>query len=195
MNIIKNKYFIIIALCLFWILPFNLQAQKIGVPIDIQVDLLPKILSLNKSFNLNDSNSVIKVGILFNSSLRSSMTVKNKIIDQVEGSEFKVKNAKAVLVPIDVSKITNIEQYFIENAIKVLYLTPIRGLDITEITKLCRKNQIITFTGVPNFINENDISVGFELENNKLQITINLESAKAEGANFSSRLLNVSQVK
>ena len=45
------------------------------------------------------------------------------------------------------------------------------------------------------FIEDNDISVGFELENNKLQITINLESAKAEGANFSSRLLSVSQIK
>ena len=83
MNINTNKYYIILVLCLSWILPINLQAQEIGVPIDIQVDLLPKILSLNKSFNLDDPNSIIKVGILFNSSLRSSMTVKNKIIDQV----------------------------------------------------------------------------------------------------------------
>ena len=52
-----------------------------------------------------------------------------------------------------------------------------------------------TLAEVSSFISDNNISVGFDLQNNKLQITINLESAKAEGANFSSRLLNVSQIK
>jgi hypothetical protein len=103
--------------------------------------------------------------------------------------------AQEVSVPIDITEITNIETHFAQNNISVLYFTPLRGHDISFISKICEKSKIITFTGVTDFINDNDISVGFELQNRKMQISINLEFAIAEGANFSSRLLSVSQIK
>ena len=67
---------------------------------------------------------------------------------------------------------------------------------ITSRNGNCRwESQISTLTGVSNFFSDNNVSVGFDLKNNKLQITINLESAKAEGADFSSRLLSISKIK
>jgi YfiR/HmsC-like len=175
---------------------FNIiHAQGLTVPIDVQLEILPKILSLNKSFNHNDPKEVINVGILYSNEQRSSVRVKDEITNSVSDSVLKVNLAKAVIIPIDIVGMKNIKKHLIDLNIKVLYFTPIRGYDISKISKISKENQIITFTGVSDYIDNNNISVGFELENKKLQITINLESAKAEGANFSSRLLKVSKVK
>lgn len=187
------KYFLI-ACCT--LLSFKeIKAQEVSVPIEVQLEILPKILSLNKSYELDDPNTSINLGILYSSKLRNSLRVKNEIISQIHGNEIKIRNAKVIVLPIDLSSLLSIKNYLLENKIDVLYFTPLRGYDINEITTVCKLKKILTFTGVSSFANENDISVGFELENNKLQITINLESAKAEGAEFSSRLLKVSKVK
>lgn len=173
----------------------RITAQETTVPVDLQVELLAKILSLNKSFDLDDSSKSINVGILYSSSLRQSVRTKDEIIDQTKGNIIQLKKTKAFIKPIEITNINSLKNDLHDQKIDVLYITPIRGYNITEITHMCRESQILTFTGVSNFISDNDISVGFDLQNNKLQITINLESAKAEGANFSSRLLNVSQIK
>jgi len=190
MNYIKIK----ILLTIFILSGFvNIQAQEVTVPIETQVDLLTKILSLNKSLNLG--NNDISVGILYSSALRTSLRVKEDIVLQAEGRELRIKKSKLNLVPLDVNNVNNLNDFFEENLVDVLYITPLRGYDISEITKICKEKKIVTFTGVSSFISDNNVSVGIELQNNKLQITINLESAKAEGANFSSRLLSVSQIK
>ena len=185
-----------ILLTTFIFLGFGrISAQETTVPVDLQVELLAKILSLNKSFDLDDSSKSINVGILYSSSLRQSVRTKDEIIDQTKGNIIQLKKTKAFIKPIEITNINSLKNDLLDQKIDVLYITPIRGYNITEITHMCRESQILTFTGVSNFISDNDISVGFDLQNNKLQITINLESAKAEGANFSSRLLNVSQIK
>ena len=185
-----------ILLTAFIFLGFGrISAQETTVPVDLQVELLAKILSLNKSFDLDDASKSINVGILYSSSLRQSVRTKDEIIDQTKGNIIQLKKTKAFIKPIEITNINSLKNDLHDQKIDVLYITPIRGYNITEITHMCRESQILTFTGVSNFISDNDISVGFDLQNNKLQITINLESAKAEGANFSSRLLNVSQIK
>ncbi|MCP5064163.1 MAG: YfiR family protein [Ignavibacteriae bacterium] len=191
----KIKYFLTLSFLLLGVSISSLLAQEISVPIDVQIDILPKILSLNKSFDLGNPNTTIKVGILYSSILRNSEKVKNGINDQTAKSNSKIRKANVVFIPIDVSKIKVIKSYLTQNNINVLYFAPLRGYDITSISKICKEEQIITFTGVSSFMDESDISVGFELQDNKLEITINLESAKAEGANFSSRLLSLSKVK
>jgi len=189
------KYFLTLSFLLLGVSTSSLFAQEISVPIDVQIDILPKILSLNKSFDLENSNTTIKVGILYSSVLRNSEKVKNEIQTQTAESNLKIRKANVNFIPIDVSKTKDIKSYLTQNNISVLYFAPLRGYDIASISKICKEEQIITFTGVSSFMDESDISVGFELQDNKLKITINLESAKAEGANFSSRLLSLSKVK
>ena len=189
----KYKYIVIVMLLLSFFC--TTKAQETTVPIEVQLEILPKILSLNKSFNLENTNSKIHIGILYSSAQRSSLTVKNEINSQLPDGKFKIINAEAILHFIDISNIKELKPYLRQSKIDVLYFTPIRGHDISQISKFCKEEKIISFSGVTSYLDENDISVGFGLDNNKLQITINLESAKAEGADFSSRLLKVSKVK
>ena len=74
--IIKIKHIVIITLLIFGVNYIN--AQEMSVPIDVQIEIIPKILSLNKSFNLEDSRTVIKIGILYSSELRTSKKIKEK---------------------------------------------------------------------------------------------------------------------
>lgn len=188
----KLKYIFIYLIVSFGHLTYS---QDISVPIDVQIELLPKILSLNKAFDFDQKETVIKVGILYSDRLRASVKVKDEILTNKATNEIQIKKAQVLLFPIEIESVANYEKYLTLNEINVLYLTPLRGYDISEIAKVCKKDKIITVTGVSNYIDENLASVGFQLENKKLQITINLESAIDEGANFSSQLLKVSQVK
>lgn len=191
--ILKHKYCFILVTILFG---FNiLEAQEVTVPTDVQLELLTKVLSLDKSINNNDPEEVINLGILYCNKQRSSVNIKNEISKLALEKELKINLAKIILIPIEISNIKNLKIYFSAQNLKALYLTPLRGHDISMISNICKKNKIITYTGVSSFVENNDISVGFGLEKNKLQITINLESAKAEGAKFSSRLLKISRVK
>ena len=188
----KLKYIFIYLIISFGSLSYS---QDISVPIDLQIELLPKILSLNKSFDFDIQETVIKVGILYSEKLRASVKMKDEILSNKPTREIQINKAKILLFPIEIENVSSYKEYLIAKEISVLYLTPLRGYDLSEIANVCKKDKIITFTGVSNYIDENLASVGFQLENKKLQITINLESAIDEGANFSSQLLKVSQVK
>lgn len=169
-------------------------SQIVGVPIDVQIELLPKILSLNKSFDLDNPDTKINIGILYSSLLRNSTEVKNEIFDNAPNNEIMIKKTKAILIPIDIAKFANIESHLIKNNITVLYFTPLRGYDVSQISKICKEEKIISFTSVSEYTKDEDVSVGFQLDGKKLKIIINLESAKSEGANFSSHLLKISNI-
>ncbi len=188
---IKIKYLLFAAIIVTGI--STSYAQMVEVPIDVQIELLPKILSLNKSFDLDNPDTKINIGILYSSLLRNSVKVKNEIFDGTPGNEFLIKKCKVELVPIEIAD-KNIRKYLISNNIKVLYFTPLRGYDISQISQICKEEKILSFTSVSEYITNDDVSVGFLLQDKKLKITINLESAITEGANFSSHLLKISKI-
>jgi hypothetical protein len=192
MPILKIKYLLIAAIIFMGI--GTSYSQIVGVPIDVQIELLPKILSLNKSFDLDNPDTKINIGILYSSLLRNSTEVKNEIFDNAPNNEIMIKKTKAILIPIDIAKFANIESHLIKNNITVLYFTPLRGYDVSQISKICKEEKIISFTSVSEYTKDEDVSVGFQLDGKKLKIIINLESAKSEGANFSSHLLKISNI-
>ena len=170
------------------------NAQTVSAPIDVQIDLIPKILSLDKNFNSLNESENCNIGIVYSSRLRSSTKIKNEIMDYTSGKEIAVKKCNSNIFPIDVSKDINIRKFIEDNNIKAVYIAPLRGYNIKALTKICKEKKVRTFTGVNSFFNE-DISVMFDLHNNKLEIHIDLSSVKDENAKFSSYLLNIAQLK
>ena len=80
-----------------------------------------------------------------------------------------------------------------ENKINVLYITPLRGLDVSKITSICKTASVLSISGVVEYI-ESDVSVILDIDDNKLKILINQKSAKSEGVDFSSRLLRIAKI-
>ena len=177
---------------LFVALQGSILAQSMSVPVDIQLELMSKILYLDKSLNL-ESGDTIKIGIIYNSKLRNSVRVKNDILYGKKKETQDLRDFESIFIPLDVSTIININKEIKKHEFNAIYLTPIRDYDIEKITEICRSEKIISITSVPQFL-DYGVSVGFDLVNNKLKININLASAKEEGANFSSRLLKIAHI-
>lgn len=181
-----------LAAAIILVMQSGVIAQSMSVPVDIQLELLPKILYLDKALNL-EKGDTIKIGIIYNSRIRNSVRVKNEILYGQKKESKNLHDFESKFIPLDVSAIINIRQEMKKHKLNAVYLTPVRDYDIEKITEICRSEKITSITSVPQFL-EYGVSVGFDLVNNKLKININLASAKEEGANFSSRLLKIAHI-
>ena len=71
---------------------------------------------------------------------------------------------------------------------------PLRTIDIGELASIARKRHVstvITASRIPGYV-ENGLAVGVGLKGRKPEILINLEAARAEGANFNAQRLYAS---
>lgn len=168
--------------------------QKINVPVDIQLELLPKILTLDKNFSKLTEKQDIHIGIIFSSLVKSSSVVKNEIMKYVSNKKITVGNKQLKFIPIDISLLKDLQKQFYKYDLESIYITPLRAYNIETISKICKKEKIISFSSVSDYLN-NKISVGFDLVNSKVKIAINISSAEAEGANFSSHLLKIAEIR
>jgi len=109
-----------------------------------------------------------------------------------DSSIKKVQNIPIRVVSIDID--TEYLEYTIEREnIDVLYLTQLRAVEIGDIAKLSRKKQIVTLTGIPDYVKAG-VAVGVDIKEEQPQILINLPASKAEGVDFSSQLLKLAKV-
>ena len=189
-----NKFFLtclIIFSCLF---TKSGIGQRISVPIDIQMKLLPKILSLNNSYFEGEKIIQINVGVFYSSQSRSSIELKQEIFDNYTNQFIEIETLKIKYIPIDISQSSNYKKLIHQNNIQVAFINPIRAFDVSKLTDLCKEEKVLTFSSTPEYYDEG-ISVYFDVVNNKPKIFINLDIAKQEGAKFSSHLLKVSIVR
>lgn len=75
----------------------------------------------------------------------------------------------------------------------VVYVTPLRSVDVAEIARISRSRGLRTVTGVPEYVEEG-IAVGIGERKARPLIIINLRGARAEGSDFSSQLLNLARI-
>lgn len=170
------------------------EAQTIRAPIDAQVDLIPKILTLDKNFNPTYERKICNIGVIYDSRLKNSSDAEERIKWYSSGKEISIKNCHCEMVPIDISQIINVRETFDKNKIKAVYIAPLGDYDVSSLTRICKDKMIRTFTGVDSLFNS-DISILFDLNNYKVQIYINRSSAEKEGIDFSAYLLNIAELK
>jgi hypothetical protein len=191
MNFI-NKYYLKLLLIVFVLIGQISFGQKVKAPIDLQIKIIPKILSLEK--NLSQSTETnFNISILFSKEQRNSVQVFESFAQDLNKYGIKLKDKEATVLPYDISNKDNLRSFLKNKKIKLLYITPIRGIDISEITRICKEEGVLTFSGVEEYIVD-QVSVVLTLEDNKLQIMINQKSSKQAGADFSSRLLRIAKI-
>lgn len=172
----------------------NIFSQKLSVPIDVQLELIPKILTLNKNFTNLTTKPDIHIGIIFSSLVKSSTTVKDEIMKYVSNKKILVRDKQLIFIPLDIAKIKDLKKQFRKDDLESIYITPLRAYNIEIISKICKEEKIISFSSVSDYLKDK-ISIGFDLINNKVKISINITSAKEEGANFSSHLLKIAEIR
>lgn len=191
MNFISKYCFKILLILLVLSSQFSF-GQRVKAPIELQLRIIPKILSLEKNL-AQSKEKFFNVSVLYSKDQRNSAQVFESFIKSVNELGIAIKDKEATVLPFDISSKGNFRSFISNNKIKLLYITPIRGIDITEITKICKEEGVLTITGVEEY-SINQVSVVLSLEDNKLQIMISQKSSKQEGADFSARLLRIAKL-
>jgi hypothetical protein len=141
------------------------------VPENIQAALLPKVLKYSPNFS---QNTKIRMLIVFDN---NSETSKNEFI-----KEFgRTMEIKAVYSNELEQNIANCD---------LVYFMP--GLQ--NKATLCKKHQVLSVSGISQYVEQGEISLAFGIQNNKPKIFVNLSSFEKEGQSLSSDILRIAKV-
>ncbi|MBN1290388.1 MAG: YfiR family protein [Candidatus Latescibacteria bacterium] len=191
MKLRKLKYICIFCIPLL-VLNQKAKPQDIGVPVNVHYKLLLKIITFDRNLDMRSSDA-IGIGIVFQSMYRTSLNVKNQLAEEIETSQIKELNQKPITyLFIDITG-ENLETAIVQNNINILYFAPIRAVNIEEISELCQKHKILSFSSVPKYC-EMGFAVSVEQVGDKPQIVINHTAAKNSGIDFSSQLLRLARL-
>lgn len=184
------KYIIKVSMTILFLSQPILYAQKVSVPIEMQFQIIPKIISLDKNYQRKSISEETNLLILYSKQQRSSFQVYEEIVKNSKFQKITISGKESSILSFDISSQKDLENFVKKNRVKMLYITPLRGVDVSEITSICKQTSVLSITGVEDFINSN-VSVILTMQENKLKININQRSAKEEGTDFSSRLLRM----
>jgi hypothetical protein len=156
-----------------------------AVPLDVQLALFTKIWRLDRNF---DSSGVVTMVIIYQAGYRESLLVKDDVVATVERLKLPIR-----CIPLEAGTTDLLRKGLSEVRGAVIYVTPLRSVDVAEIARVSRVQRLRTVTGVPEYV-EMGIAVGIGERKNLPLIIINLQGARAEGSDFSSQLLNLARI-
>lgn len=167
--------------------------QEVSVPVNIQIQLIQKIFSFDRNFRSRIKGEIVFL-VIYQRNYRASLNIKNEINELVQTQEYQSYqefNIKYKYLNIETT--SDLERYLSNNYVSVIYICPLKIIDISGISEITQSKKIISIASVPDYI-EDGISVGFEIKEDRPQIYINLKQAKSEGIDFSSQLLKLARV-
>lgn len=162
------------------------------VPIPIQFQLVLKVLTAERNRPL-ETRKALAIGIVYQRNSPDSRDVKDRFAAEIEKGTANHRTPPIRLELIDVSNPANLASELARANPDILYVSPLPGFDLDSIVSLSRARKILTFTGVPAYV-QSGLSVGFSSERGDARILINRKASLAEGADFSSKFLKVAQV-
>ncbi len=192
--IMKRCAFILIfGIIVQWFAANMIMAQTMEIPVKNQFSLFAKILTYDRNFK-NRSSKQIVLGIIYQRTFRSSSAAKDEIISILEAPEGNVLGEIPLRYElIDVSTVIDLRESIDRLNINIIYVTPLRAFSLDRISEITQSKKILTLTGVSQYAEEG-LAVSIGIKNDRPQIIINLSSAKAEGADFSSNFLKLTRV-
>lgn len=159
---------------------------RVPLPADVQIALLKNIFKLDRNF---DCAKGVTIAIAYQESYDDSVSAKDEIVAAIERQKLKVK----AVVPLEIGTQQLLSERLYETDADLVYVMPLRALDVTEIGRISRYRKFRTFTGVPEYVEEG-IAVGIGIKRDRPLIIVNIVQARAEGAAFSSQLLALARI-
>jgi len=156
-----------------------------AVPLDVQLALFANIWKFDRTF---DSTGVVTLVIIYQEGYRDSLLIKDDLIATVDRLKLPIR-----CVPLEARTDELLRKRLNDVRNAVVYVTPLRSVDIGEIARISRSHGLRTLTGVPEYVDAG-IAVGIGERKSRPLIIINLRGARAEGSDFSSQLLSLARI-
>ncbi len=164
-----------------------------------ELELIKKILIFERNWKTRTEGS-LSIGILYQKSYQISSWVAEDwlALETTSAEGTSLGGIKLLLKPLSLDEEQPLESVLASSGINFVYLTPLELQKqprlLSSILKTCDRLRIGTFTGIPEYL-DSGAAVAFNLREEKPQIIINLDAARAQGMNFSSQFLKLTTVK
>lgn len=166
--------------------------DETGISIDMQFPLILKILQFDRNL-ASRAGSEIVIAAAYQGRYRASVRARDEVRRVAEASVGeRVADLPVRIVDIDIERV-ELKEALDSLDVDVLYLTPLRAMDIAAITQVTRELHVTSITGVEDYVHRG-VAVGLGLWQEKPRVLVNLDASRAEGVDFSSRLLSLAQV-
>jgi hypothetical protein len=164
------------------------EAQDMDVPVQTQVALFLKVITFDRNLVIPAATEIV-VGVVFQSGYRTSVNAKNIAMTalQLRGGQRKIR---AIAIDLDREPLP---AALTRHLPSVLYVAPLRAIEISDLAITARNAGVTTVTGVPHYV-ALGLAVSVRLQGERPKLVINAEAAKLEGADFSAELLKLAQI-
>jgi len=167
----------------------RVAAQQMAAPVEVQFSLFYRIIAYDRALAQRNPDTVV-VGVLYQPEVRASVLARDEALRQAAPSSAGFVSR---LVPIALSDSTDVGEVARRAGCDLLYVTPLRAVNIRRIGDAAAEQGILTLTGVPDYV-ERGIAVGVGLRGERPEILVNLAAARRQGADFSAQLLRLAKV-
>jgi hypothetical protein len=165
------------------VLVVPVRAEELLVPGDTQLRILQKVWTLDRAFPHGRTPRVV---ILYQSKYKRSARVVDELLSSEAGKAPAMK-----LVPVDLSSSIPIAEQIPDS--EVVYLAPLRSVEISSVIRVTRARGMRTVTAVADYVTEG-VGLGIVLDDDLPRIMVNLDASLSEGADYSAQLLKLANV-
>jgi uncharacterized protein DUF4154 len=169
-------------------------AEAMPFPADVQITLLLKILTYDRSFQYK-AKSGVTIGVVYVGGDPESVKAKDAILKTLQlVSDRTIKNQPIRHVALEFTTAAALEKAVRANHINVFYIAPGNTDSLAALMKLSRTYAITTATGVPEYV-QRGVAIGIGIKaDNRPDILINLPTSRSEGSDFDASLLRIANV-
>ena len=170
------------------------HAQEMAAPAEIQVPLLFKILTFDRRLEARPPGNAIVIAVVFQTGYRASLVARNQIVDALKAMQDSTISGHPVRwVAVEWIDEEQVRLALIRERTDVVYVTPLRGVELHPLVRTARAAGMTTFTGVPLYV-EQGVALSIGIVRERPQIIVNLAATRAEGSDFTSQLLRLCKV-
>ena len=167
----RNKLILLaLSAALVVLSPYYLTAQE--VPLNLQVKLILKIVSMDRNFDR--FGDPIKIGVTDDDMMKELGAIKGKLT--IKGKDFSVEKMAS---PGDVANY------------KVIYVGKNWADKYTAASAKAAENQCLMFCQAEEGVMTGGGAVSFKVVEGKPKIVVNLENAKKQGTDFPAGFLKL----
>jgi len=176
---------------LFAAAAFVLLTALIAVPrgfaadmsVGVQLALFEKMWKLDRNFAARD---VVKIAVLYEETNAESTAMKDAAVAWMASRQNFRASPVALDAPNGVAALRTVDA-------DAFYVTRMRDANVWDVAKVARARDIRTMTGVQEYVRRG-LSVAISARNDRPQIILNLDAARAEGAAYQAQLLRLTNI-
>ena len=179
------------ALILTALTPARAEAPAgTALPCELQISLLAKVLSFDRSLQPRDG--VVDIVVLYQADYPEGTRTKEdfmraaRAVAPGNGTRLRFK-------AVQIEGNPGYRTIFTQLPGQIAYITPMRGLDVSAMARAAAAEGVRTVSGVPEYVYDG-IALTFGIKGARPAIYVNLATARAQGSDLSSQLLKLANV-